>query len=269
MLGCPAFIGHLTRMTPVPCMQEVSSSSGQRVVYGGGEGTLSPRRARLYGPGGRTWDVSRDHWDPHENSSLYSLARAQSLYGGSYRVIPCDALDHNLMTPRATEELWDWQGLSVGPASSFPTVTQGAMPAMMGRVESGAFAESPHVPVVKPGERLFFGVHVTGVGEFRVRGFDATGAMTWQASQDFTHLADALNRTMFDRLPLEGVVSVRIRVTATAGHPIYFAWPSIAYADNPYVTGRGCDKAVISIDGRTAVTDNSEGFSYQIVEVGA
>lgn len=267
--GCPTFIGRIGRMVPTPCIQEIGTSNEQRVVFGGGEGTLSPRRVRLQGPGGRTWEMRRPGWSPHENSALYSLARRQSLYGGSYRVIPCDAVEHNMFTPRASEELWDWTGLSVGPAESFPTVAPGEAvgAAMFGQVAAGGFATSPVVPVVKSG-RLFVAVHVDGVGRLRLRGQDATGSTVWNPSVGFSLPSGLLQRVKHDGEPPAGVVSVEVRVESLAEHPVHFAWPSVAYADSPYVTGRGCDKAYLSMPDRLAAGDDNEEITYQIVEVG-
>lgn len=266
---CPAYIGKIGRMVQTPCIQEIGVANEQRVTFGGGAGTLSPRRARVQGPGGRTWSMSRERWLPHENSALYSLARRQSLYGGSYRVIPCDAVDHNLFTPRATEELWDWTGLTVGPLESFPAVNPGEAwgAAMMGRVGGFGTANSPRVPLPKVG-RLWAKVHLAGVGELTVRYRSASGAATDHV-MPFSVPSGEMTRFGGTELMLGGHVSAEILISSTIAAPVYFAWPSIAYADHPYVTGRGCDSAYISMPSRTALADYAEGFSYEIVEVGA
>lgn len=271
MLGCPTYIGRIGRMVPTPCIQEIGTSNEQRVVFGGGEGTLSPRRVRLQGAGGRTWDMSRDHWSPHENSALYSLARRQALYGGSYRVIPCDAVEHNMFTPRASEELWDWTGLSVGPAESFPTVAPGeAVGAMMmGRVTLlGNAATSPRVPTVNR-NRLYGQVYVAGTGRLSLLSYGTSGGSFAPVVTEFAVPSSGLTRVTVSRTLTATHASAELQIEATAESPVYFAWPSMAHADNPYVTGRGCDKAYLSMPDRTATTDGAEGFSYQIVEVGA
>lgn len=266
---CPAYIGRIGRMTPTPCIQEISVDNEQRAVFGGGAGSLSPRRVRVQGPGGRSWKMSRERWLPHENSALFSLARKQSLYGGSYRVIPCDALEHNLLTPRATEELWDWTGLSVGPIESFPFVDPGEAwgAAMMGRASLGNAANSPRVPLPKVG-RLWAKVHLAGVGELVLRYRSASGATTDHVMPFSIPQAGGLKRFGGTELMLGGHVSAEVLVRSTVEAPVYFAWPSIAYADHPYVTGRGCDSAYISMPSRTALADYAEGFSYDITEVG-
>lgn len=267
---CPTYIGRIGGMKPTPCVKEISPSHEQRVVFGGGEGTLAPKRARVYGPGARAWSMDRETWLPHENSALFSLARRQSLYGGSYRVIPCDAVRHNLFTPRASEELYDWTGLSVGPAESFwvdlKMEDDSVEPVMLGRVGLGQTAVSPHVPAVMI-RRMWAYLYVSGVGELSYRIWSNAGTST-EVVVPFEVPSTHLARDGGTFLPPASTVSVQIAVKSTIEAPVYFAWPSIAYADNPYVTGRGCDSAYISMPGRGALTDTIESFSYQIVEVG-
>lgn len=266
------YIGRIGGMVPVGCVSDQGVGSEQRAVFGGGEGTLSPRRVRLQGPGGRAWEMSVGVRDLSAMNAVHSLARRQALYGGSYRVIPCDAVDHNMFTPRASEELWDWTGLSVGPAESFPTVAPGeAVGAMMfGRVALGQAANSPVVPLPKVA-RLWAYAHVAGVGELTIR-YRSAGGATTDHVMPFSLPSSSLSRFGGTALMLGGHVSVEVLIRTTIEAPVRFAWPSIAYADNPYVTGRGCDKAYLSMPSRDLIGTwgtGLESHSYQIVEVGA
>lgn len=266
------YIGRIGGMVPAGCVTDMPMMHEQRVVFGGGEGTLSPRRARVQGPGGRQWPVRVDVDELGAYNAVTSLARRQSLYGGSYRVIPCDALEHNLFAPKATEELHNWTGLSIGPNQSFPTVSPGEAvgASMMGRVSAGNTAASPRVPlpIVR---RLWAKAFLAGVGTMTLRYFNSSGTAT---SYDFPFALPSGQLANFGdtELMFAGHVSAQIAITPAAESPVYFAWPSIAYADNPYTTGRGCDSAYLSMPLHTPDSTwgrGMESVTYEIVEVGA
>ena len=265
------WIGRIGGMVPTPCVSALSTSHEERATFGGGEGTLSPRRVRIHGVGARTWAAQLTGKQFAQRAEIVSLARRQALFGGSYRVIPCDAVDHNMFTPRASEELWDWTGLSVGTVQSFPSISTGeAFPMMMGQVAVNRTAWSPRVPLVKR-ELLYLSAYVEGVTLLRVRGRNAAGAISWQAQATFSYPSGTLQRAKFNRVPAEDVVSVEFAVEPAEEHAVSFAWPSIAYADNPYVPGEGCDSAYLSMPDRaiqTTLRGGREDIGYQIVEVG-
>lgn len=265
------YIGRIGGMAPTPCVSGWDEETEPRVVFGGGPGTLSPRRARVYGTGSRKWSGSLNDRSFDAANNVRSLARRQALYGGSYRVIPCDAVDHNLFTPKATEELWDWTGLSVGPASSFPTVSAEGddAPAMYGRVIPGGRAVSPHIPAVKIA-RMWGYAFAAGNGNLIYRVHSSSGTYNDVTPQAFSNASGVMSRVGRSFLPFATTVSVQLIVEATT-NPVHFAWPSLAYKDNAYTAGRGCDSAFVSSPNRSVYASWGSGFedsTYEITEVG-
>ena len=268
-LGCPTYIGKIGAMLPTPCIEEVSASFEQRVVYGGGEGTLAPRRARVYGPGARTWQMDRDRWEPTDNAAIVSLARRQSRYGGSYRVLSCDAVASNMLTPAASEDLAGWSGLTLRTVEQEPTVALGgAFPSMLGRVGAGGTATSPRVPVPAAGA-VYGGLHVYG-GPVAVRVRSRNALAVQVAVAEVTDPGPSTLRRLLTDLYVtpDEAVSVEVEVEATGGSAVFVAWPSLAYREGPYTTGRGGDAAYIALQSQSSRHFDWEGFSYEIVEVG-
>lgn len=268
-LGCPTYIGTIGSMLPTPCIEEISASFEQRVTYGGGAGTLAPRRARVNGSGARTWQMERERWEPQDNAAVVSLARRQARYGGAYRVIPCDAVASNMFTPQASEDLAGWTGLTIRtPAQEPAVVLDGAYPGMLGRVAAAGTATSPRVPVPVLG-RVYGGLHVFGGPvAVRVRSRDALAAQV--AVAEVTDPGPSTLRRLLTDLFVDpaDAVSVEVEVEATGASDVFVAWPSLAYREGPYATGRGCDAAYIALQSQSSRHFDWEGFSYEIVEVG-
>lgn len=263
---CPTWIGSIGFMSKTPCIKDIAPVYDQRAVFGGGEGTLSPRRARVNGTGARTWQMTRDVWLPEENSVLFSLSRRQQLHGGTYRVIPCDATDTNMMTPHASEELRGWTNVEPTIAGIPPMSASDLMPVMAGIIAPGTTAVGPTVPLpLGGGNTVYSRVHVSGTGTLRLRSFVAGGTSV-TVTTAFSGSTSVMVPVKRPTPALANHHSCAIEVVATT--EVRLAWPSIAYADTPYVTGRGCDAAFVSVPERSIVTDKHEGFSYVIVEVG-
>lgn len=266
------FIGRIGRMMPTGCVAEESIGHEQRSVVGGGAGTLAPRRVRVQGIGARTWGMTVAYHESEVNATLQSLARSQALYGGSYRVIPCDALRSNLMTPRMSDELHNWTNLTIGPQSSFPTVFPEVYPAMLGLFSSLSPAVSGSIPV--PWEsRMWAYMYLSGKGKLVIRGYNVHDQMTVQAEFPFDGATQIPRRVGGDFTPTSGTVSLRFSVEAES-FPVHGFWPSVAYQDHPYSVGKGCDAAYITMPSRTplkttaGIERSREDISYEIVEVG-
>ncbi|MDO5502158.1 MAG: hypothetical protein Q4G67_03180 [Actinomycetia bacterium] len=301
------WIGTIGHMAPGPCAATLDVSAEDRVVHGGGPGTLAPARVRVYGPPSRAWAVTAGR-RPAELAVIESLARRQARYGGALRVLPCDAIEHNMLSPQASEDLEGWSGLArvtrpdvagVGsgadsgegspalyPSTSlYPSSTLypsagtpprvdlgGVWPALVGEVAAGTTAPSPRVPVPRAGT-LYAAVHVTGNPIVRVIVRDHVGAALVTETLQVTGGTAALTRTV--HLPVtapEAAVSVELAVQApTMGSGVWVAWPSIAYAATDYVPGRGCDAAWLSSPQRSVAWTWGAGFedhSWTIREVG-
>lgn len=285
------YLGRIGDMIPVGCVSDAPVAHEQRMVTGGGAGTLAPRRVRVYGAGARDWSLSVSSGDFARANALQSLARVQARLGGAYRVIPCEAEHHNMLTPQASEELAGWENAPWSWRASFPEVegawadsiipltipfiiggtgglmASGPRPAGLGKVTAGQTATSPLLPVIKPGE-AYAAAYVSGSGGLRVRTYDGAGAST-PLTVPFSGTAGVLQRITLAHTPAAGAVSVRLEVVATTD--VHLAWPSYAHKSTPYTTGRGCDQAWVSLPSRTPVTATGKGLeshTYTIMEVG-
>lgn len=104
------WIGQPASMRPTPCVSAAPVTHEDRTIFGGGAGTLSPRRVLHVATRGaaRTWQPRYDVSDTHEMASVVQLAHAQRALGQGWRVIPCEAVDTNCLTEQATESLIGW-----------------------------------------------------------------------------------------------------------------------------------------------------------------
>ena len=296
------YIGTAGHMVPVGCLATLDVTTEDRSVMGGGPGTLSPRRVRVAGPGSRSWSMARTG-RPRSFAVIESLARRQARYGGVYRVTPCDALEWNMLTPQASEDLAGWSGVVLRTPSQAPGImfTDGVYPAVMGRVTAGQTATSPRVPLVTPGTLpptgtmlhgcswltpgtsmfdprwvvAYGGLHLAGAGTLSVRTRNADGQVITSTPLTFAGEGPSgdptLSRHMVTFAPEDDAVSAELHVEADAGLDVHMAWPSLAYRDNHYVPGRGCDQAYLSIPGRTVIGTWGDGFedrAWTITEVG-
>lgn len=286
------YIGRIGDMIPVGCVTAAPVTHESRSVVGGGAGTLAPRRVRVYGPGAREWQVSVSVGDFARIATLESLARTQATYGGSYRVIPCDAVNYNLFTPEASESLTGWSDVTRGHRATFdievgsavipltiPFVIGGTghlsaldpRPMSLGFVASGAVGVSPEVPCVKPGT-VHGKVWVSGTGTVQLKVWDAVTETPATFSKAFVGSAGVLTRVSIsaDLAPTAGWME--LAVNANGGQAVYVAWPSLAHEEHPYTTGRGCDQAYLSQPSRNPIGawgGGLESHAYTIMEVGA
>lgn len=285
------YIGRIGDMIPVGCASSAPISREQRAVIGGGAGTLSPRRVRVYGPGAREWSVQVGVREFADSNPLASIARTQARYGGSLRVIPCEAVDHNMLTPQASESLDGWTNVARGWRASFPDLdltssvipltipfviggAGGALtslsprPSSLGKIIAAQTAVAPHVPAVKRGTVRAY-VYASGSGTLRLRIWDEAETST-TVTQSFTGTAGVLVRVGVSATLAASAVSMQLEVVA-GGSDIHIAWPSLAHKDNPYTEGRGVDQAYVTEPSRDIYGTWNKGLetvTYQIIEVG-
>ena len=289
------YIGTLGAMAPTPCVSALGVGTGSRTVLGGGPGTLAPRRARVGGRGPRSWSASLTG-DLSVDAAVQGLVDRQARAGGAYRVVPCDAVDHNMLTPRASEDLVGWTGLAQVAFPPVPGVYMlQAWPATLGRVAAGTTVVTPRVPVVRAGT-MYLAVHTTGLPLVRAVTRDAAGEVvqtldvsmvrTIDVDTVFTEstvLIDGVGTVpagdvIFRSAPVtvdvdpmyEATVELQV-LPAAGGGDVWVGWPSIAYARTAYTVGRSCDQAVLVMGDRNLAWTWGAGhqdISYEILEVG-
>lgn len=289
------YIGSLGAMAPTPCVSALGVGTGSRTVLGGGPGTLAPRRARVGGRGPRSWSATLTG-DLSVDAAVQGLVDRQARAGGAYRVIPCDAVDHNMLTPQASEDLVGWTGLAQVAYPPVPGVyLLEAWPATLGRAAAGTVVTTPRVPVVRAGT-MYLSVHTTGLPTIRAVTRDRDGEVV--ATRDVTMIRTIDVDTVFTEstvlidgvgeVPVGDVVfrsapvtvevdpmdeaTVELQVLpAAGGGDVWVGWPSVAYARTPYTVGRGCDQAVLAMGDRSLGWTWGEGWqdvSYEVLEVG-
>lgn len=286
-----AYMGRIGDMIPLGCVSGEAVSRAPHVSYGGGPGTLAPRRVRVHGPGGRDWSLSAGARGFGASAALESLARTQHTYGGSYRFVPCDALDHNMFTPQASDDMRGWSNVTPGWRASFPDLdltssvipltipfiiggAGGALtslsprPSTLGRILAGQTGTSPEVPAVKVGTLYGF-VWASGSGTLVLR-VTHENASTTTTSQPFTGTTGVLVRRPVQVALPATAVSVQLEVTAGASN-IYVAWPSLAHEQNPYTSGRAADQVFLEPPSRDVVGTWGKGLeslSWTVREIG-
>lgn len=289
------YIGTVGAMSPTPCVSALSVEQPSRTVVGGGPGTLAPTRARVAGVGARSWSA-RLTGDLGVDSAVEALARRQARAGGAYRMIPCDAVDHNMLTPAASEDLVGWTGLAqlaLPPVAGVYMLQ--AWPATLGRAAAGTTVVTPRVPVVRAGT-MYLSVHTTGLPLVRavtrdragtvVQTLDVTMVRTIDVDTVFTESTVLIagvgtvpvGDVVFRSAPVEVEVdpmyeaTVELHVLPAAGQPdVWVGWPSVAYARTPYTVGRGADQVLLTMGGRTLGWTWGTGMQdvdYVVQEVG-
>lgn len=289
------YVGSVGAMAPVGCMSSLAIDEEARTVLGGGPGTLAPVRARVVDAPSRAWQVAKSGHIGND-AALASLARRQSRAGGSLRFIPCDAVEHNMLTPRGSEDLAGWSGLVEHAAAPVAGVYMlDAWPAILGRVTAGTVATTPRVPVVRQGV-AYLAVHTTGLPLLRVVTRDADGVQVQAVDAQMIRTIEETTVITTSTVIIDGVgevpvgavlfrsakiavtvdpmyeATVELQVLPAAADPdVWVSWPSAAYSQTPYTAGRAADEVLVVPGGRAPAWTWGNGFeesSYRVVEAG-
>ena len=265
------YIGHVGAMDPTVCLTTLDVTEADRAVHGGGPGTLAPARVRVNGPGPREWAMS-DAGDPGDLAVLSALAREQSIRGGVYRMVPCDAVRHNLYTPDQTGEYSGWSGLAqVTSRAQAGITTEAVYVPRVAKINRLTWATSPRVPVVIEGV-VYGAIHCTADPIVRVIVRDRAGAQTRAVDLRERGVDRGLRRSQFVGVSVDpttdATVELAVQPQGIAGS--WVAWPSLAYAETPYVAGRAAERVHISPPSRSvewAWGDGHETATWTVREV--
>ena len=294
------WIGPLGAMVETSCLSGLDVVPEDRTVYAGGPGTLAPRRAVSWGEPLRTWRANIDNATPGELSTLQTMAHMQHKYGGTYRMLACDAHQTNIFTPGASIDFEGWTGpFTIGatytrlvetvgggtvlyPESILNQWTQlesGITPHDVQSVvavtadpdSSGSTLVSPIVPVI-PGGPVTFGAFGTGTMTIQAQWVDANGDNVGSAETlvNVSHGSQLKRATPTVNAPTN-VAGVRMILT----NGDLYAWPSITWTAGArrYAVGRGAEAVMLSPINESVIQSTREGqlsgFSYEVREVPA
>lgn len=294
------WIGPLGAMVETACLSGLQVVPQDRTVYAGGPGTLAPPRAVAWGNPYRVWQATIDSREPGQLATLQTLAMMQHKYGGTYRMLACDAHNTNAFTPEASTDFTGWEGVftigatytrlveTVGggtvlyPDSILNQWTQlesGLTPRDVQSVvavtadpsSSGTVLTSPIVPVI-PGAPVTFGAFGMGSMMIRAQWVDANGDNVGSATTlvSVSHGSQLKRATPTVNAPTN-VAGVRMILT----NGTLYAWPSITWTAGArrYATGRGAEAVMLSPISESMITSTRylqrSGFSYEVREVPA
>lgn len=290
------WVGTLGSMVETPCLSGLAVEQGDRTVFGGGPGTLSPPRAVQWGQPRRTWSCEIDAEEPGGLAALETLAWRQSVYGGTYRLLACDAQNTNLFTPGASLAFAGWSGTftlsslytasaeTVGggtvlyegtpldartPLEGGPPVrTVDSVAALTITALAGDTLVSPVVPV-RPGYPVTLGIFGQGSAvKVSARWVNAAGGTLSTVDLVTVNHAE-LQRVNPSTIAPADAAGVQLVVTGGTR----YAWPSVTWTAGPrrYATGRGAINVVLSPLSESLILATARtqlsSFRYTIREV--
>lgn len=292
------WIGPLGAMVETSCLSGLDVVPEDRTVYAGGPGTLAPRRAVSWGEPPRTWRANIDNATPGELATLQTMAHMQHKYGGTYRMLACDAHQTNIFTPGASIDFEGWTGpFTIGatytrlvetvgggtvlyPESILNQWTQlesGLVPEDVQSVaavtadpsSSGSELVSPIVPVI-PGAPVTFGAFGMGSMVMKAIWVDHEGDQVG-STQTLVIVSHGSQLKRATPTVNAHTSAAGVRLALTGG--TLYAWPSITWTAGArrYATGRGAEAVMLSPIAESvvqAVRDGQlSGFNYEVREL--